>query len=96
MRKNKKIIQDIEGIGFQCEAGYLSSLVAWQELKREIKELEDIGIVELSRVDTRPKNHIEKMKEEAKELEEKIKKLKFSYRKKWKRKNIPMNTKDNY
>lgn len=73
--KMKKLIQDIEGVGFECEAGYLSGLVAWQELKKEIEELGAMERLEPRCVDIRPKNHIERMEEEAQELEEKIEKL---------------------
>lgn len=79
--KMKKLIQDIEGVGFECEAGYLSGLVAWQELKKEIEDLgameriepccEDTEDIE----DTRPKNHIERMEEELQELETKLNNL---------------------
>lgn len=73
--KMKKLIQDIEGIGFECEAGYLSGLVAWQELKKEIEELGAMERLEPCCVDIRPKNHIERMEEEEQELTVKIKKL---------------------
>lgn len=73
--KMKKLIQDIEGVGFECEAGYLSGLVAWQELKKEIEKLEAMERLEPRCVDIRPKNHIERMEEEEKELTVKINKL---------------------
>lgn len=73
--KMKKLIQDIDGVGFECEAGYLSGLVAWQELKKEIEKLGAMERLEPRCVDIRPKNHIERMEEEAQELEIKIDKL---------------------
>lgn len=73
--KMKNLIQDIEGIGFECEAGYLSGLVAWQELKKEIEEIGAMERIEPCCVDTRPKNHIERMEEEEQELTVKINKF---------------------
>lgn len=73
--KMKKLIQDIEGVGFECEAGYLSGLVAWQELKKEIEELGAMERLEPRCVDIRLKNHIERMEVELQELGDKIERL---------------------
>lgn len=71
----KKLIECIEKYDFECEAGNLRGCKDWDELKKEIEELGAMEKLEPCCVDTTPKNHIERMKEEAEELEVKIKKL---------------------
>lgn len=73
IEKIEKLIEEIEKYGFKNILGDLRFCSDWRELKKEINELKAIGMVPCE--DTRPKNHIERMKEEAQELEEKIKKL---------------------
>lgn len=69
----KNHIQKIEEYDFECEAGNLRGCKDWIELKKEIDKWEKM---ELAPVEyPREKNHIEKMEEEAQELEEKIEKL---------------------
>ena len=71
--KIKKIIEGIEKYDFRSILGDLKVCSAWLELKKEIYELEAIGMVPCE--NTRPKNHIERMEEEAQELVVKIKKI---------------------
>lgn len=71
----KKLIEHIEKCDFECEAGYLRGCQDWIELKKEIEELGAMERIEPCCVDTRPKNHIERMEEEEQELTIKINKL---------------------
>lgn len=70
----KELINKIEKYNFECEAGYLRGCQEWIDLKKEIGELEVMEKLEPCE-NAKPKNHIERMEEEAQELEEKIKKL---------------------
>lgn len=71
----KNYIQKIEKCDFECKVKFLEECQDWIELKKEIDELGAMGKIESCCVDTAPKNHIERMEEEAQELEVKIKKL---------------------
>ena len=73
IERMKELIDKIEKYDFECKAGFIEECEEWIELKKEIGEWE--AMENKPCVDARPKNHIERMEEEAEELKIKIDKL---------------------
>lgn len=71
--KMEKLIECIEKCDFECEAGNLRGCQEWVDLKKEVNDLLANGMTNCE--DTRPKNHIERMEEEAADLKIKTDKL---------------------